>query len=79
MGNRSEDVPHLCHARGCKKPVPPAMLMCRPHWFMVPPELRKKVWKHYRPGQEIDKQPTAKYLKVTRKAIKAVYEKEKTK
>lgn len=38
---------HLCHARGCSVPVPPRMLMCRRHWFMVPRRLRLAVWAEY--------------------------------
>ena len=67
---------HLCHARGCNVPVPPKMLMCKRHWFMVPYALRKEVWDAYRPGQEVDKNPTIYYLKVATAAINAVAEAE---
>jgi len=63
---------HICHALNCDKQVPPKLFMCRKHWYMVPRILRAEVWRHYRPGQEIDKQPTEKYLKVTAEAITAV-------
>lgn len=63
---------HLCHARGCAAPVPPTMFMCRRHWFMVPAVLRTAVWRHYRPGQEVTKDPSRKYLEVTRQAVEAV-------
>lgn len=63
---------HHCHAKGCNVPVPPKMLMCLRHWRMVPCEIQRRVWAHYRPGQEIDKQPTAKYLEVMTEAIEAV-------
>ena len=43
---------HHCHARGCTVPVPPKLLMCRRHWFMVPKPIRDRVWEHYQPGQE---------------------------
>jgi len=39
---------------------------------MVPADLRKAVWREYRPGQEVDKDPTAEYLKTAQKAIAAV-------
>jgi hypothetical protein len=70
------DPVHLCHAIGCNVPVPPKMLMCKPHWYMVPPELRAAVWREYRKGQEIRKDPTRAYLVVMRQAIEAVAEKE---
>lgn len=67
---------HLCHAKKCKQAVPPAMLMCPRHWRMVPKALQTAVWKHYRPGQEITKTPTKKYLKAADAAIEAVAERE---
>lgn len=68
---------HTCHAKGCQVPVAPKMLMCRKHWYMIPKPLRDAVWAEYRPGQEIDKRPSAEYLKVMRAAIAAVAEKER--
>jgi hypothetical protein len=63
---------HTCHARGCNKPVPPKLLMCLKHWRMVPGDLQRLVWRHYRPGQEIDKKPTREYLEIMHQAIEAV-------
>jgi hypothetical protein len=34
------------------------------------------VWRHYRPGQEIDKSPTTEYLEAMRAAVRAVAEAE---
>lgn len=68
--------PHSCHATGCKKAVRPALLMCLPHWRMVPKDIQKLVWKNYRPGQEVDKRPTREYLEVMKRAIRAVEEAE---
>lgn len=56
---------HNCHAHNCKTEVPPKMFMCLKHWRMIPKELQALVWKHYRTGQEIDKNPTSQYLEVT--------------
>lgn len=67
---------HVCHATGCRIPVPPKMLMCRRHWYMVPPLLRAQIWATYRPGQEIDKQPSDEYMEVQRECIKVVARKE---
>lgn len=49
---------------------------CKKHWFMVPKIIRDRVWKHYRPGQENDKQPNAEYLVAARQAVVAVAEQE---
>lgn len=65
-------MPHTCHALDCKKPVPPKMMMCYEHWKLVPKELQAKVWEHYRPGQERDKQPSLKYLATLRECQRAV-------
>lgn len=67
---------HVCHAEGCNVAVPPKMLMCRRHWFQVPKQLRDAVWAEYRPGQEVDKQPSDEYMQVAIAAIAAVAERE---
>ena len=53
---------HHCHAHGCKTEVQPKMLMCAKHWRMVAPALQKRIRATYRPGQEIDKNPSRAYL-----------------
>jgi hypothetical protein len=63
---------HHCHARGCPVPVAPKFLMCGRHWRRVPLHLQAAVWRHYRPGQEVDKQPTPAYLLAAEQAIMAV-------
>ena len=67
---------HTCHAVGCTKAVPPKLLMCLKHWRMVPNDLQKLVWKHYRPGQEIDKRPSVGYMEVQERAVNAVAQRE---
>jgi len=67
---------HLCHARGCGRPIPPRLLMCLRHWRMVPIDIQRRVWKHYRRGQEIDKRPSKEYLEVMKEAIEYVARKE---
>lgn len=67
---------HRCHAKGCEVEVPPRMLMCKKHWAMVPKPVQKEVWKWYRPGQEIDKNPSKYYLEMMQQAIAAVEAKE---
>lgn len=63
---------HHCHARDCETPVPPKLLMCRKHWFMVPRELQNAVWRYYVPGQEIRKDPTPEYMEAQKAAVEAV-------
>lgn len=63
---------HRCHAVGCRLPVPPEMLMCRVHWYMVPKPLRSRVWATYRRGQEVDKQPSDAWMEAATDAIRAV-------
>lgn len=67
---------HTCHAKGCNRIVPPKLLMCANHWRRVPVHLQREVWKHYRPGQEVDKNPADEYLQAAENAIEAVAEKE---
>lgn len=50
---------HSCHATGCRKSVPPEMLMCLSHWRKVPKRIQLAVWRGYRPGQCDDKRPSA--------------------
>lgn len=69
-------MPHFCHAKRCTVEVPPRLLMCLKHWRMVPRDIQRLVWRHYRPGQEIDKRPTREYLDVMRRAIEAVAKQE---
>ena len=63
---------HLCHAIGCDVRCPPNRLMCAPHWFMVPEAQRRAVWRLYRPGQEVDRNPSQAYLEAARAAINSV-------
>ena len=35
--------PHTCHVPGCNAACPPAYLMCRTHWFMVPAKQQQRV------------------------------------
>ena len=43
--------PNPCPWPGCRKPVRPAYLMCRTHWYQLPARLRSRIWDTYRPGQ----------------------------
>jgi len=67
---------HLCHATYCGTPVRPDLFMCYKHWSMVPADLRRLIWRHYRVSQEVDKSPSAEYLAVAKKAQVAVQQRE---
>jgi hypothetical protein len=67
---------HVCHATGCNVPVPPAMLMCRKHWFMVPKPIQNEVWRAYRPGQEVTKDPSEDYMRAYQRAVASVEQRE---
>jgi hypothetical protein len=67
-----------CAARNCPEAVRPSILMCRRHWFMVPADIRSRVWAAYRPGQEKVGVSAASgdYLNAVRDAVDAVAFKE---
>ena len=65
---------HTCHAKGCPIVVPPRLLMCAPHWGLVPPTLQRRVLVTYRQGQEIDKKPSEAWRKAAQAAIAHVAE-----
>lgn len=67
---------HTCHAAGCSVHTPPQMLMCKRHWFMVPREIRNRVWSTYRDGQCDDWDITNAYANAARAAVRAVAERE---
>lgn len=57
---------HECHWPGCNKQVPPAMWGCKKHWFMLPQAMRNRIWRAYRPGQEVDGSPSREYVDAAR-------------
>ena len=61
-------MPHRCHWVGCEVVVPPRLWGCKKHWFMLPKRIRDKIWKTYRPGQEVDKKPSPEYLAAAQEA-----------
>jgi len=67
---------HTCHAVDCERSVPPQMLMCKRHWFMVPPVIRSRVWATYQDGQCDTFNPTSAYCQAAKAAVIAVAKKE---
>ena len=59
---------HECHWPSCSRQVPPAMFMCKVHWFKLPKDIRDAIWAAYRPGQEIDMNFSDAYAVAAEKA-----------
>lgn len=59
---------HRCHWPGCVSMVPPAAWGCRPHWYKLPQEIRSRIWRAYRIGQETTKTPNPEYIAAARAA-----------
>ncbi len=57
---------HECHWPGCEKQVPPAVWGCKPHWYALPKELRDRIWRAFRPGQEKTLTPSREYVEAAR-------------
>lgn len=57
-GKHRHKAAHTCHVGYCAVKVPPAMLMCRRHWFSVPQALQRAVWAEYRKGLREGTHPT---------------------
>lgn len=62
---------HPCVATGCKVTLPAHVLMCRPHWHLVPTDLRTRIFRLYRPGQTAAT-ASPEYLQALLEAVKAV-------
>jgi len=58
----------------CGKQVPPAMWGCKEHWFKLPNDLRNKVWRTYKPGQEVTMTPSPAYMSVMKEVDKWIQE-----
>lgn len=60
---------HLCHASGCPVEIPPKRFMCWAHWKVLDRRLQDAIHREYRKGQEIDKDPSLRYVAVAQYAI----------
>ena len=61
---------HTCHWPGCPEVVSPRMWGCKEHWFRLPKRLRDEIWDSYRPGQEVTKTPSARYIEAAQEVQK---------
>src|SRR5579872_2380921 len=61
-----------CAAYGCKAEVGFHKLMCRKHWYMVPPKLRNQIYDICTPGESVDSNNSDAWLKLAVAACLAV-------
>lgn len=64
---------HRCHWPGCPAEIPASLWGCRRHWFALPKAIRREIWRHYRKGQEITKDPSPQYIAAARAAREWIY------
>ena len=64
---------HRCHFPGCATATPRNWLYCKPHWFMVPLAIRRRVWATY---NALPHAPAGNCLRVSREWLDAVREAE---
>lgn len=67
---------HKCHCIGCTTIVLPEMFMCKMHWFKLPPDMRRAIWREYRPGQCDDMNPAKSYCEVAKACVFYIAHKE---
>lgn len=65
-----------CCALGCAFMVPASLFMCKKHWFSLSADLRARVWRSYRQGQENDGLVSEEYRQVAQEAILWLYNRE---
>ncbi len=55
----------------CSQQVAPSILMCKPHWYSLPRDLRMRILRSYQPGQEKQgwNATTAEYQAAVKEAI----------
>lgn len=42
---------HKCYVRGCQTKIEMSMLMCGPHWKLVPRTMQDDIWREWRKVQ----------------------------
>jgi hypothetical protein len=62
-------MPHTCHWPGCGHEIPASLFMCKKHWFALPRALRQEIWRTYRSGQEVTKDPSREYMAAALAAV----------
>lgn len=67
---------HECHATACNKHIPPQMFMCKFHWFLLPKNLRDKIWNTYRSGQCDDWNISKEYSEAAKEYVRYIAKRE---
>jgi hypothetical protein len=60
--------PVRCPVPGCRDQIDASRLMCRRHWYLVPKQIRDRVWATWRSGQGA---LSKEHLEMVRMAITA--------
>lgn len=45
---------HRCHAKGCPTQISASNFMCPEHWHILSADLRRRVWRHYQKGNDVE-------------------------
>lgn len=69
----SDEPMHICQASGCARTIPHGMLMCKIHWYRVPLDIQRRVWRHFKPGAA---KQSDEHRQAVRDAIQAVAQRE---
>jgi hypothetical protein len=70
-GPGSIQITHPCPVGACDQQVRADRLMCRTHWYQVPPRLRAAVWATWRSGAGAGTPP---HRAAIRAAVRALFE-----
>jgi hypothetical protein len=65
---------HHCHWPGCTVEVVPQFWGCLTHWYTLPEPIRHDIWRHYRRGQEKNKNPSRAYIRAAQRARDWIYD-----
>lgn len=63
-----------CPALGCTTTIPAFLVMCKPHWALVPRHLQDELRMALAEGKELRAHPTARYTNAAREAIERANE-----
>lgn len=63
---------HKCPVPSCRRLMPARLLMCGPHWRLVPMPIRTRIWRAYRPSQLDGAPPSRHWRAAVREAVECV-------
>jgi hypothetical protein len=65
---------HHCHWPGCRVEVQPHLWGCWKHWRKLPQDIKDDIWRSYRKGQEVTKDPSREYIEAARRAREWIFD-----